>query len=264
MDRKWIKRCIRAVSAPLYKLRRHTAPEAEIISVKLNNLPDAFRDYRIAVVSDLHLPDCISTPAQIITALKAASPDCILVAGDLTNRYNIVDTAKLQNFLKAIAAIAPCYAIAGNHERAPERLHAYRKILQAADIPLLCEDFALLEKHRQGIALYGVCDPHLPLPKAVPSPAILLIHYPHRAARAAHSGFALAVSGHAHGGQIRLGKLGIYAPGQGFFAKYVSGLYKVGDLQIVVSRGLGDSSLPIRFQNRPHLPIIVLQAADPI
>lgn len=261
MNSRWIKRGIRAIAAPFYRLRHPAPPEIESIPVKLNNLPDAFEGYRIALVSDLHLPDCASSPTQLITALTEAAPDCILLAGDLTNRYNSIDAAALGAFLKEVAALAPCYAIAGNHERAPARYQAYQSTLEAAGISLLCEEFVTLHKERQGISLYGACDPHLPLPKHVPSPAILLIHYPHRAVQAKDSGFSLAVCGHAHGGQVRLGKRGLYAPGQGFFAKYVSGSYTIGTLRIVVSRGLGDGSLPIRLANRPHLPVITLHQA---
>ncbi len=261
MDMKLIKRGIRAIGAPFFRLRRCVPPEMEEISVKLNNLPLAFEGYRIAVVSDIHLPDCISSPTQILAALQAASPDCILFAGDLTNRYNTADNTVLRNFLKEAAAIAPCYAIAGNHERAPERYQAYRSVMQEAGIPLLCDEYTTLRKEGQAIPLYGVCDPYLPLPQKVPSPAILLMHYPHRAAQNAHSGFTLSVCGHAHGGQVRMGKRGLFAPGQGFFAKYISGLYTVGSLQMVVSRGLGDSSLPIRLKNAPHLPTIILHKA---
>lgn len=261
MAAKWLKRSIRAVGAPFFRSRRSLSPEIENIDVKLNHLPDAFEGYRIAVVSDLHLPDCLSSPAQVIAALQETAPDCILLAGDLTNRYNTTDNTALADFLRDAVAIAPCYAIAGNHERAPERYHEYRTLMQKAGIPLLCEEFAVLYKGGQGLSLYGVFDPYLPLPKQVPSPAILLIHYPHKAVKAANSGFALAVCGHAHGGQARLGKRGLFAPGQGFFAKYISGLYTVKNMQIVVSRGLGDSSLPVRIHNRAHLPIITLHKA---
>lgn len=256
-----IKHCIRAAATPFFKHRRCLSPEIENIDVTLKGLPDAFDGFRIAVIADLHLPDCLSAPSQLIDALQKNSVDCILLAGDMTNRYhgNIDDS--LSDFLHTLVTLAPTYAVAGNHERMPAKYAQYKEMLEKANVPLLCEQFTALKKEEAVLPLYGVLDPHLPLPKEVPSPAILLIHYPHRAAKAAKSGFALAVSGHAHGGLVRLGKHGLFAPGQGFFAKYVSGLYKLGEMQLVVSRGLGDSSLPIRVFNRPHLPIITLHKA---
>lgn len=253
-----IKHCIRALGAPLFKNRTLHSPETEQITVSLPHLPTAFNGFRIAVVSDLHLPDCLSSPAQIIRSLREQSPDCIVLAGDLTNRYHHTDERQLYAFLQEINAIAPTFAIAGNHERAPHRFATFRALLETAHIPLLKDAYTTLEKDGNTLTLYGVFDPHLPLPTTVPSPAILLVHYPHRAVKQADSGFSLAVCGHAHGGQMRIFKRGLFAPGQGFFAKYVSGLYHIGNMQMVVSRGLGDSSLPIRIHNRPHLPIIIL------
>lgn len=258
MASKWIKRAIRACGAHFFKSRRLLSPEIEKIDVKLNNLPRELNGYRLAVVSDLHFPDFLSSSKQVITALEQEKPDCILLGGDLTNRYQSADTAEIADFLQQISTLAPCYAVAGNHERAPERFAEYRRLLQEAGIPLLCDAYAHLEKNGQGLHLYGVFDPYLPLPQDIPSPSVLLIHCPHRAVAAKDSGFSLAVCGHAHGGQVRLGKRGLFAPGQGFFAKYISGLYTVGNMKMVVSRGLGDSSLPIRIHNLPHLPIITL------
>lgn len=70
------------------------------------------------------------------------------------------------------------------------------------------------------------------------------------------------LSGHAHGGQVRLPLIGaLYAPGQGFFPDYTAGLYEVGDTQMIVSRGLGNSLIPLRFNNRPELVLAVLRGA---
>ena len=67
------------------------------------------------------------------------------------------------------------------------------------------------------------------------------------------------LSGHAHGGQIRIpGIGGVYAPGQGFFPKYTSGEYAVGDTTMIVSRGLGNSVLPLRVNDRPEIVIVTL------
>ncbi len=255
-----IKRLIRVIGTPFFRARGFVAPEVEYIDVKLKDLPLVFDGYRIAVVADLHLPDCYSSPKQVLDALCAEKTDCILLAGDLTNRYHNGDQDEMRAFLQQLTTIAPCIAVAGNHERIPERLALYRSLLDSAAIPLLCDQYTTLEHHKQGISLYGVHEYKRPLPTDVPSPAILLTHYPHHAARHANSGFALAVCGHAHGGQVRFKNRGLYAPGQGFFAKYISGLYRLDNMQMVVSRGLGDSSLPIRLHNPPHLPIITLKA----
>lgn len=255
-----IKRLIRVIGTPFFRARGFVAPEVEYIDVKLKDLPTAFDGYRIAVVADLHLPDSFVSPAQVLDTLRTEQANCILLAGDLTNRYHDGNLQEMSAFLQQLAAIAPCIAIVGNHEYIPQRLATYQSLLTSAQIPLLCDQYTTLEHKGQGISLYGVYERKRPLPTDVPSPALLLTHYPHHAARHADSGFALAVCGHAHGGQVRFKNRGLYAPGQGFFAKYISGLYRLDNMQMVVSRGLGDSSLPIRLHNPPHLPIITLKA----
>ena len=91
---------------------------------------------------------------------------------------------------------------------------------------------------------------------------MLLAHRPDLIATYAWYGPALVLSGHAHGGQVRLPLIGaLYAPGQGFFPDYTAGLYEVGDTQMIVARGLGNSLIPLRFNNRPELGLAVLRGA---
>ncbi|MDO4733224.1 MAG: metallophosphoesterase, partial [Bacillota bacterium] len=89
--------------------------------------------------------------------------------------------------------------------------------------------------------------------------SILLSHRPECTAFYESSGFDLELSGHAHGGQLRIPGLlnGLYAPNQGFFPKYAGGLYQLGKTSLLVSRGLCKSRLP-RVFNRPELAIIEL------
>ena len=69
----------------------------------------------------------------------------------------------------------------------------------------------------------------------------------------------LVLSGHAHGGQFRLPFLGgLYAPSQGFFPKYDAGLFEEENTKMIVSRGIGNSAFPLRFNNRPELVLITL------
>jgi predicted MPP superfamily phosphohydrolase len=93
--------------------------------------------------------------------------------------------------------------------------------------------------------------------------AILLSHRPEYFWRYAESGIDLTLSGHAHGGQFRLPLIGgLYAPGQGVFPEYDSGVYTYGHTHMIVSRGIGQSSFPLRFNNRPELVIITLDSTD--
>ncbi len=260
----FIKYGIRALLSPLFALRRQVRPQVEYIPVSIADLPPAFDGVRIGVVSDVHLPDNAVSPADILAILGAEKPDYIFIAGDMLNRYGKLDDATLTDFLTKVAAIAPTIAVAGNHEYKSNRLTDYGNMLDAANIQYLRDSYTILHKDEDTLWVYGVCDITTTPPAPSDTPAILLSHHPEYAAHHSAAGYALAVCGHAHGGQIMLGKRGLFAPGQGFFAKFVSGLYHVSGMQMVVSRGLGDSSLPIRIRNLPHLPIIQLTAAEHI
>lgn len=90
--------------------------------------------------------------------------------------------------------------------------------------------------------------------------SILLSHRPERLAQYAKEGFSLVLSGHAHGGQVRLpGIGGLYAPDQGIFPRYTSGLYRLGPTRMVVSRGVGNGCGVPRLLNRPEAATIVLR-----
>ena len=90
--------------------------------------------------------------------------------------------------------------------------------------------------------------------------SILLSHRPEMLDVYAAAGMDLVFSGHAHGGHVRLGGRSLFSPDQGFLPTYTHGVYKKDDTQMVVSRGLGNSSLPWRVNNPPHLPLLVLSA----
>ncbi len=253
-----IKKCIRGIATPFFQLRRKLPIDIEEITVKSKCLTDGLNGCRLAVIADLHLPDNIVDIDVLLTALREAHLDGILLAGDLINRYNLQLPAETAAFLNAISAIAPTFAIAGNHEILSDHLTTYQDVLKNANIAFLCDRHAPLCCKGESLYIYGVCDTEKELPKKLPQPAVLLIHNPEHAVKACENGFICAVCGHAHGGQVRFGKRGLFAPGQGLFPRYISGCYVIDAFPIIVSRGLGDSSLPIRIHNRPHLPIITL------
>ena len=88
---------------------------------------------------------------------------------------------------------------------------------------------------------------------------ILLSHRPELIKTYSENGIDLVLTGHAHGGQVRLPFIGpLYSPSQGLFPKYTSGLYKEGDTQMYVSRGIGNGLAPLRFNDGPELAVIVL------
>ncbi len=255
----YIKQAIRTVSRRLFRPRHPLVPQVEEIPVEITGLPAAFEGYTIAVVSDLHLPDNLCSPDEILDTLIDIQPDGIFLPGDIANRYAAFDRDGIAAFLTKLAQIAPAYAITGNHEQFSAHLTAYGQLMKSAGITLLDDRWGDIINGEATLPIYGVCDEEN-LPDTAPSPSLLLIHNPAKAVKLKDVGFSLAVCGHAHGGQLRFGRQGLYSPGQGFFPKYTSGLYSFPFMQMVVSRGLGDSSITLRVNNPPHLPVLKLQA----
>ena len=88
---------------------------------------------------------------------------------------------------------------------------------------------------------------------------VLLSHRPELFDTYVQKGVNLVFSGHAHGGQIRIPFVGgLVAPGQGLFPKYDAGVFAQGNTTLIVSRGLGNSIIPLRINNRPEIVIVTL------
>jgi predicted MPP superfamily phosphohydrolase len=250
-------------------------------------------DVRLAVVSDLHARPY----KKIIRALESISPDAILLPGDIVEIAAEYMDERNQNglmFLKEAANIAPCYYCFGNHEiyyshakggktKTPEKTlsEEYMKKILSYGVHVINDSYELfsLGPTENVIRIGGlVCGrdmdpvldmkaPDLNFLNEFNSKAgynILLCHYPHYYEKyLKQSDIDLVLSGHAHGGQFRLPLIGgLYAPGQGAFPAYDSGVYTYQNANMVVSRGIGQSSFPLRFNNRPELVIITLGGTD--
>ncbi len=227
---------------------------------------------RIAHISDLHNAQFGEGNGELLRLLTETEPDIIAVTGDLVDSRH-TDTAAALEFIKGAVGIAPVYYVPGNHEA---RLADYGELksgLEAAGAAVL-EDRAVLYND---VNIIGLADPDFALSGNVPGESeamarvklsglvdpgrynILLSHRPELFEAYAASGIGLALTGHAHGGQFRLPFIGgLIAPGQGLFPKYDSGLYTEGGSHMAVSRGLGNSVIPIRFNNRPEILLIDL------
>ncbi|MBE6977098.1 MAG: metallophosphoesterase [Ruminococcaceae bacterium] len=226
-----------------------------------SDLPAAFDGYRIAHVSDLHNSGLWE---KTIVKLQACQPDIICITGDLIDcKKTDVDTALA--FAAEAVRIAPCYYITGNHEinvTAAVREELIRG-LKTLGVTVLMDDQILLEKDGQSIALvghkWGNSDAVGELTD-FDGYRILLSHRPECFDDYAAGEYDLVLTGHAHGGQVRLPWIGgLYAPGQGIFPEYDSGVYTEGRTDMVVSRGIGNSGFPIRFSNRPEVIVVTLR-----
>lgn len=231
-------------------------------TLKESNLPMAFHNFKIAHVSDLHNSRLWKKTVKL---LQEAQPDIICITGDLVDSRR-TDVQLALDFAAAAVQIAPCYYVVGNHELALDDA-AYEKLingLKALGVTVLDNEVSTIEWGDEKISLVGTpwgSSQYQGELSQQGGYTILLAHDPAHFESYASAGYDLVLSGHVHGGQVRLPLLGgLYGPGQGFLPDYDSGVYSSGDTDLVVSRGIGNSLMPVRFANRPEVIFITLKA----
>lgn len=243
------------------------------ITVPDEDLPSAFDGYKIAQISDLHNAKFGKDNNVLIKMLEEHQPDIIVITGDMVDS-NHTDVEVAIQFARRAAAIAPCYYVTGNHEgwleKEYERLEAG---LLAAGVDVMHDEAVILEKGGDSMQLIGVDDPtfryyfggnpfrsQLQKLKNNDEFTVLLSHRPELFETYVKEDVDIVFTGHAHGGQVRIPFVGgVVAPGQGFLPEYDAGIYTEGTTTMVVSRGIGNSVVPVRVNNRPEIVIVELQ-----
>lgn len=258
----------------------NTALELNTYTVSSERLPEAFDGYRIAHVSDLHNAEMGKSNEKLLDMLREAKPDVIAITGDLIDSRNTDIDVALQ-FTKDAMEIAPCYYATGNHEARVSEYAELKEGLIEQGVVVLDDERIELELSGETIALLGVNDPSFQtdylfgdsetvmqsklqeISDAENEFTILLSHRPELFEVYADNKMDLVLSGHAHGGQFRLPFAGgLVAPNQGLFPKYDAGLYTEENTNMIVSRGIGNSILPFRFNNRPEVILIELKCLN--
>lgn len=256
----------------------NTALELNVYMVSSKQLSKTFDGYRIAHISDLHNAELDDGNKRLLSMLREADPDIIAITGDLIDSRN-TNIAIALAFAKEAVQIAPCYYVTGNHEA---RLSEYAELkagLEDVGVVVLENERTEIELSGETIALIGLDDPSFNTDylfgdsaTSVSSTlteisteddgfAVLLSHRPELFDTYVAYGVDLVLSGHAHGGQFRLPFVGgLIAPNQGLFPKYDSGMYTENGTNMIVSRGIGNSVFPFRFNNRPEVILVELKA----
>lgn len=249
-----------------------------VTEVSINDLPASFEGYRIVQVSDLHNNVYGIGQSYLISCIKAADPDIIVITGDLIDR-NTKNVNNAMMFVNKAVEIAPVFYVSGNHEATlPEEYAELVKRMEEAGVSVLNnENVSVLTLDEESVTLAGITDPAFDWSKSDPvivdeeiktafagvsddQVKILLSHRPELINVYSANGLDLVLTGHAHGGQVRLPFIGpLYSPSQGFLPKYTSGLYFEGNTQMYVSRGIGNGIAPFRFNDGPELAVIVLR-----
>ncbi|MBS7360075.1 MAG: metallophosphoesterase [Oscillospiraceae bacterium] len=255
----------------------NSALQLNTYTVSNDILPKAFDGYRIAHISDLHNTEMGENNENLLNMLKESKPDIIAITGDLIDSRNTnVDIAL--KFVGEAIKIAPCYYVNGNHEARVSEYDDLKNGLIDLGVIVLEDKRIDLEQDGEIVTLIGVNDPgfksdylfgdaevmkeHLQeLTNEKDGFTLLLSHRPELFKIYVNSNVDLVLSGHAHGGQFRLPFVGgLVAPNQGFFPKYDAGLYTEKNTNMIVSKGIGNSIIPFRFNNRPEVIIIELQS----
>lgn len=243
-----------------------------------SKIPDEFNGYTIVQISDLHNKEFGKNQERLLQKVRMISPDIIVVTGDLIDRrkYNL-DTAII--FITGAMKIAPVYYVSGNHEAWSGDYKNISHRLLSCGVQILDDKKVKLIKGEVKIEMLGLSDPDFLTSDYMDGTnsfklkeqlmrlsndsgfQILLSHRPELIDLYANENIDLIFSGHAHGGQIRIPFIGgLVAPDQGLFPKYTSGAYTQNQSTLFVSRGLGNSVIPVRIFNRPEIVAVTLQS----
>lgn len=234
--------------------------------------PKLTAEVRLAVVTDFHSSD---NADDVVAMVTSCAPDAVLMVGDMfdddiANR----PTERTLSLMRQLSAQYPCYYVSGNHEAWTGEMDALYQQTEEAGVKVLRMSSGVLTVRGQRIALCGIPDPYEMVFSGAPDTeeqlrqaledvdsadfTVLLAHRPELLAKYAQFPLDLVVSGHAHGGQVRIpGVLnGLYAPNQGWFPKLAGGAYTQDGTTLIVSRGLAVRTRLPRIFNRPEVVLV--------
>jgi uncharacterized protein len=241
--------------------------------VMLRRWPARLNGFTIALVSDFHYDPYFSVhPLRAAVGMvNNLHPDLVLLGGDFVSVPIVGDEVKAAlaaepcaHLLRQMSAPHGVWAVLGNHDFATDPIHVTHALV-AAGIPVLANESIPIERDGSRAWLSGVSDVlsgTADVPKTlhdVPSgePVVLLVHEPDFADYVARFPVDLQLSGHSHGGQVRLPFLPpLYLPK--LAKKYVSGFYQVGPLNLYTNVGLGTVAVPVRLNCPPEITLLTL------
>lgn len=243
--------------------------------------------YRIVQISDLHNAKFGKNNQKLVDRIRECEPDMIVLTGDLVDS-NHTNVDRAVQFVNEIVKICPVYYVTGNHEYWLDTSE-YEKLMDglvSAGVVILDDQVVEISRGDAKFRLVGLDDKSLAdgtLEALLSDESIrnnqaeqkeetadnedsgekeltvVLAHEPQYLARYAGTGVDLVLSGHAHGGQFRLPFVGgIVAPDQGFLPEYTAGEYYMNGTEMIVSRGLGNSVVPVRLFNYPEIVCVEL------
>ena len=263
-----------AVFALLFFRWSNHSLQVETFTYTSPRLPDGFHGFTIVQLSDLHGAQFGEDNADLIAAVEHARPDIIVLTGDLQDRIRQTPRSYVTDLCARLQAIAPTYYVTGNHEWALGDVRRLKADVAATGVTVLSNQFVTLERAGDTIVLAGIDDPNgfadqkppealaEELRAACGDPFWLLLAHRNNYFERQYSllGADLVISGHAHGGLIRLPFTdGLVGVERNLFPSYTAGFYQANDADLFVSRGLGNSGRSFRLFNRPEVAVLILE-----
>lgn len=251
--------------------------QVTVTQVPVYGLPAGFEGLRIVQISDLHGHEYGAGSQDLLELVARQEPDLIAVTGDLIDRESQLEMVPA--LARGLAAIAPTYYVTGNHEWAVGSVPRLKGVLAECGVTVLSNQYTVLERNGASLVLAGVDDPNGYADQKTPeelyaeiraegqaSCVLLLAHRNDRFDQYAAAGYDLVISGHGHGGIVRLPFTdGLLGTNREFFPTWTAGVYTLGDSTLFASRGLGNNTVPIpgfRLFNRPDLAVLELTARE--
>lgn len=247
--------------------------------IKNNKIPKEFNNFKIVHLSDLHSNSFGKDNIKLIEKINSENPNIIVMTGDMINKYDMNFNVFLK-LAQRLSKVYKTYYIVGNHEKrlSQDNMNLIIRKLAEFGVTILNDEKAIIKKRRNVINIYGMDLPLLYyrrkknevfnieefLNKQMKKYSkeefnILLVHNPLYFDYYSRYNADLILSGHVHGGMIRLPFIGaILSPERKLFPKYNSGVYEKNNRKIIVSRGLGQSKPGIRLFNMPEIVSITL------
>lgn len=235
---------------------------------------------RIVLISDLHNHIYGENQIDLVSLIAEQKPDLIALAGDIADDQVPIDGT--EQFLDGIKNLAPIYYVSGNHEFWSDDIANIKAVIRQYGVTVLENSYDSITIKNTPLIIAGVDDPEVVTYEKPwfdweqemleafaglrdePEFKILLAHRPERIQLYKKMDFDLVLSGHAHGGQVRIPFLlnGLLAPNQGWFPEYAGGLYEHNSLHHIVSRGVSFNPHLPRVFNPPEIVVIDLEAAQ--
>lgn len=267
---------ILALLAALFIRWDNTALQITRFEPVFSQLPKGFDGCRLVILSDLHGGEFGPGNKALFAAVAEAEPDYIFYLGDLEDRYRGPREGYAEAAARGLSAIAPLYYVTGNHEWAIGDVPELKERLESCGAQVLGNEFVTLERNGDTVALAGIDDPNGYADQKTPEQVaaevyaaqgdpfwMLLAHRNNEfAERYSLLGADLVLSGHGHGGIIRLPFTdGLLSVDRTFFPSYTAGLYEENGSALFVTRGLGNSGPTFRLFNRPEIAVVTLRSS---